>query len=255
MDAAPLWQSYLDDGDPTARDQLVEEHLHLVYETGRKVVASSSRDVELRELLGPGTLGLMNAIDSFDPSRGLPFQEVASRCIRESILDDMREEAHEEKDSEEGPVDRRHVGLLRDAILNLDHEERLVVSLYYFQDLKLGEIAILMGLTESRVSRIRDDALQQLRDRLKEDGITGSSDESGGPRPSMLPPSLRDGSWPSRPDRQAPAASGSWSPPVPRPPSTPPPPCTGPNGRQSLHEYAHRHRSEEYLPSSPSEDL
>jgi RNA polymerase sigma factor FliA len=227
MDAAALWQSYLDDGDPTARDQLVEEHLHLVYETGRKVIGSSSRDAKLEELLGVGTLGLMNAIDSFDPSGGLPFQAVASLCIREAILNDLRAqgdhyaavgrwvpevrplpyltylpEQEEElpdddcleadlaalpelqgeaqgEDLDEGPVDRRHVGILRDEILKLGHEERLVVSLYYFQGLKLREIALLMGLGESKVSSIREEALQQLRDRLKESGISGASEGAG----------------------------------------------------------------------------
>jgi RNA polymerase sigma factor for flagellar operon FliA len=42
-----------------------------------------------------------------------------------------------------------------------------VVSLYYFQGLKLHEIATVLGLTESRISQIRSKALQLLRTRLK----------------------------------------------------------------------------------------
>jgi RNA polymerase sigma factor for flagellar operon FliA len=57
--------------------------------------------------------------------------------------------------------------ILKDELLNLDHRDRLVVSLYYFQGLKLHEIATVMGLTESRISQIRSKALGQLRIRLK----------------------------------------------------------------------------------------
>ena len=54
-----------------------------------------------------------------------------------------------------------------DEIRKMDHRDRLVVSLYYFQGLKLHEIASVMGLTESRISQIRTKAIQQLRGQLK----------------------------------------------------------------------------------------
>ena len=59
------------------------------------------------------------------------------------------------------------VQILRGELMKLDNRDRLVVSLYYFQGLKLHEIATVMGLTESRISQIRSKALQQLRGRLK----------------------------------------------------------------------------------------
>jgi len=56
---------------------------------------------------------------------------------------------------------------LRDAILNLKEQERTVLSLYYFEELKLHEIADILQLTESRVSQIRSKALQKLRTELR----------------------------------------------------------------------------------------
>jgi RNA polymerase sigma factor for flagellar operon FliA len=53
--------------------------------------------------------------------------------------------------------------LLRDAILGLKHQERIVLTLYYFEELKLHEIATVLELTESRVSQIRSKALARLR--------------------------------------------------------------------------------------------
>jgi RNA polymerase sigma factor FliA len=56
---------------------------------------------------------------------------------------------------------------LRDAIMRLKEQERTVLSLYYFEELKLHEIAGILNLTESRVSQIRSKALQKLRTELK----------------------------------------------------------------------------------------
>jgi RNA polymerase sigma factor for flagellar operon FliA len=55
------------------------------------------------------------------------------------------------------------VGLIRDAIMNLKEQERLVLSLYYFEEMKLHQIAAILSLTESRVSQIRSKALGKLK--------------------------------------------------------------------------------------------
>jgi RNA polymerase sigma factor for flagellar operon FliA len=56
--------------------------------------------------------------------------------------------------------------MLREEILNLKEQERLVLSLYHFEELKLHEIASILGVTESRVSQIRSKAIANLRSRL-----------------------------------------------------------------------------------------
>jgi len=55
------------------------------------------------------------------------------------------------------------VSLLREALLGLKAQERTVLSLYYFEELKAREIAEVMGVSESRISQIRSKALSQLR--------------------------------------------------------------------------------------------
>ncbi|MEP6619464.1 MAG: FliA/WhiG family RNA polymerase sigma factor [bacterium] len=73
-------------------------------------------------------------------------------------------------EDEEGADDKlsreQEVVLLRDAILGLKDQERTVLSLYYFEELKLHEIATILSLTESRVSQIRSKALIRLREKL-----------------------------------------------------------------------------------------
>jgi RNA polymerase sigma factor for flagellar operon FliA len=63
-------------------------------------------------------------------------------------------------------VREEDVAMLRDALLGLKDQERTVLSLYYFEDLKAREIAEVMGVSESRISQIRSRALAQLRELL-----------------------------------------------------------------------------------------
>ena len=58
------------------------------------------------------------------------------------------------------------VARLREALMCLKEQERTVLSLYYFEELKAREIAEVLGVSESRVSQIRSKALGQLRDVL-----------------------------------------------------------------------------------------
>lgn len=58
------------------------------------------------------------------------------------------------------------LALLREALLGLKEQERTVLSLYYFEELKAREIAQVLGVSESRISQIRSRALGQLRNTL-----------------------------------------------------------------------------------------
>lgn len=249
-----LWQAYQDHGDAGARDELIAEHLRLVYHVAWQVMRSCPSDVEFDELLSAGTIGLMNAIENFDPSRGLAFSTLAAPRIRGAILDDLRkrdvvprsirrkqrkvtrareslthalnrnprpEETaselgielaeywkwaqdaeqvrqisldqprtaqetnpvaveeltadREREDPDETITQREEMQILRDEILKLKRQERLVLSLYYFEGLKLHEIASVLGVTESRVSQIRSKAIKELRRRLshlREDALS-----------------------------------------------------------------------------------
>jgi RNA polymerase sigma factor for flagellar operon FliA len=78
------------------------------------------------------------------------------------VLTDEDAEAPDERINRE-----QEVGYLREAIMGLKEQERVVLSLYYFEELKLHEIATILGLTESRVSQIRSKALSKLRTELR----------------------------------------------------------------------------------------
>jgi len=74
------------------------------------------------------------------------------------------------RSDEEGADDRlsreSEVAKLREAILRLNDQERTVLSLYYFEELKSADIAEVLDISESRVSQIRSKALGRLRSEL-----------------------------------------------------------------------------------------
>jgi RNA polymerase sigma factor FliA len=242
MDTPTRWQAFIETGDTVARDQLINEHLGLVHHVARQLSRSLSVDADFDELVSSGSIGLINALSSFDPSRGLAFSTFAAPRIRGAILDELRRQDHvprsvrrksrdlacarealmrtlnREPDDRElahhlgidmttywrwqsetesvvkvsldrpavegerrssAPVDflptdggqgideilnfEQEVDVLRESILELKEQERLVLTLYYYEELKLHEIASMMNLTESRVSQIRSKAISKLR--------------------------------------------------------------------------------------------
>ncbi len=94
MTETALWQAYQSDGDPTARDRLVEEHLPLVRYVARKHWKRIRGKLDLDDLVSAGTVGLINAVEGFDPDRGLAFSTFATPRIRGAILDHLRRWDH-----------------------------------------------------------------------------------------------------------------------------------------------------------------
>jgi RNA polymerase sigma factor for flagellar operon FliA len=77
------------------------------------------------------------------------------------VLDVLQTEPSEAVDEQLGREEE--IALLRKAILELRDQERTVLGLYYFEELKIHEIAQLLGVTDSRVSQVRSKALSRLR--------------------------------------------------------------------------------------------
>ena len=85
-------------------------------------------------------------------------------------MDDAND-AHEIADREADPLLEAESGALRlavsDAIGNLPERERLVMSMYYDDELNLKEIGAVLGISESRVCQLHGQALVRLRARLR----------------------------------------------------------------------------------------
>jgi RNA polymerase sigma factor for flagellar operon FliA len=84
-----LWSRYRANGEPAVRRELIERYIGLVHHHAREV-ARRTRELELDELISAGTVGLIQALEGFDPSRGLAFSTYAMPRIRGAMLDELR---------------------------------------------------------------------------------------------------------------------------------------------------------------------
>jgi len=72
---------------------------------------------------------------------------------------------------------------LSDAITNLPDRERLVMSLYYYEEMTMREIGLALGVVESRVSQVHASAVVHLRAALKDLAARGAFDRPAGRKP------------------------------------------------------------------------
>jgi RNA polymerase sigma factor FliA len=87
---ADLWAEYKATGDPELRNRLVVQHAPLVKYVVGRVRSGLPQNVDANDLVSEGVVGLIDAIDKFDPSRGLQFQTYAVARIRGAIIDSLR---------------------------------------------------------------------------------------------------------------------------------------------------------------------
>jgi RNA polymerase sigma factor for flagellar operon FliA len=73
-----------------AEDDAVTENLPLVRFIAARIAATIPASVELDDLIQTGTLGLIDAVRRYDPSKGIPFPAYARYRIRGAILDALR---------------------------------------------------------------------------------------------------------------------------------------------------------------------
>lgn len=161
MSDAELWQR-LAAGDEQCRERLMSAHLSLVYHVARSVYRRLGGAAELDELVSAGTLGLAEAIDRFDPSRGLAFSTYAVPRIHGAIVDELRRLDHVPSSV------RRRARALGVTQAGLAHD--------------LGrapmpkETAVRMGVDVETVTRWQSDAASTMMLRL-DDPIPGSGED------------------------------------------------------------------------------
>src|SRR5262249_53534072 len=87
------WQR-LRGGDRAARDELVAQYAPLVKYVIRRMALSLPPAMDYDDVLSAGTLGLLHAIDRFDPDQGVRFETYALPRIRGAIIDALRALSH-----------------------------------------------------------------------------------------------------------------------------------------------------------------
>ncbi|MCI5957118.1 MAG: RNA polymerase sporulation sigma factor SigK [Clostridiales bacterium] len=184
------------EGDENARQMLVERNMRLIVHIARKYkVPGCTFD----DLISIGSVGLIKAVRSYDMDTGTSLSTYAARCIENEILMSLRQSRKRQGDvsldeplgtDKDGntisfsdllgtPPDmvedevRRRVTLdkVRRALPLLPERERTVITLRY--GLKDGvmhpqhEIAALLGISRSYVSRVEKHAIELLRELIE----------------------------------------------------------------------------------------
>ncbi len=179
-------------GDKSARQKLIEHNLRLVAHIVKKYYAAQN---DQEDLISIGTIGLIKAIDTFDPGKGIRLSSYASRCIENEILMYFRSGKKSAQDvSLNEPIDTDKDGnaltildtmAVDDTILEsidvkmkseklyrylqsaLTSREREVVCRRYgllgYLPQPQREVAKRLGISRSYISRIEKKALEKLR--------------------------------------------------------------------------------------------
>ena len=242
-----LWREYRAKANPAIRDRLIVTYAPLVKYVAGRLGSGLPAHVDDEDLVSYGLLGLIGAIERYDPERDVKFETYAIARIRGAIIDELRaldwvprsvrsrardieraigeleaklgrvpsdEEiagklglTTEELDESLSEISRSSIAALdelwtisgsggdqvalidtiedtdapdpqgalsqvelreaiADSIARLPEREKLVVTLYYSEELTLREIGEVLGVTESRVSQLHTKAILRLKARL-----------------------------------------------------------------------------------------
>ena len=245
-DTQALWAAFRQTGDKAARDRLILTYAPLVKYVAGRLGAGLPAHVDESDLVSYGLIGLMGALERFDPAREIKFETFAIARIRGAIIDELRAldwvprsvrsrareieraigqleaQLHRAPSDEEiarkleiSPDDLEEsldeisrssivaldelwtvsntgdqvslIDTLEDpdsidpqrnltdaelrlaiaeAIAGLPEREKIVVTLYYYEELTLREIGEVLAVTESRVSQLHTKAILRLRGHL-----------------------------------------------------------------------------------------
>ena len=234
--------------DPAYRDQLITEYLPYVKRIVQRLAVHLPATVDIDDLMNVGVIGLIQAVDRYDPGRDNKFMTYAIFRIKGAVLSELRardflsrsnrrkirelesaylrvqqklgREADEKEVAKELGVDLEQIyrtkqmssisfisleelgvssreekekllsylvnndadalsmtklkelkAALAQAIEQLPEKERLVISLYYLEELTMKETGKVLGITESRVSQIHSQAIMHLRAKLRKQNL------------------------------------------------------------------------------------
>lgn len=85
-----LWREFRESGSKIAKDKLLVEYAHLVKYVANRLAVNLPPSVDRNDLISSGVLGLIKAVETFEPERGFKFETFAGHKIRGAILDELR---------------------------------------------------------------------------------------------------------------------------------------------------------------------
>ena len=238
-DVDQLWIVYKKDPTIQLRNRLIERYMPIVYSRAERLWSRLPEGIELDDLIQVGTCGLMEAISSFDPSRGIRFEAFCLTRIQGAMQDELRamdpapravrtkskklneafkrlEQEHGRKPTDqeladelgisgdelhqvyaethnlhvtsldrtlseqdgkdvreidlvadrrsEDPTERlAKIDLIRTFTKGLSKTERMIVIMYYYEELTMREIGAALDISESRVSQMHSAIVERMK--------------------------------------------------------------------------------------------
>ncbi len=244
-DLRTSWKQYRKRPSAALRNKLMERYFPVVRYNAERISTRLPDQVEMDDLLSAGMFGLKDAIDAFDPDRGVKFETFCTMRVRGAILDELRsmdwvprlvrtrsqryraaaasleselarrpseDEIAERMDvsreefekyrtdatatamlplttkpadfdaddddrvsevledrRSRNPVNEAHKRDVLEVISRgLTRAERLILVLYYYEELTMKEIGATLDLSESRVSQMHSSMLKRLKSQLQQ---------------------------------------------------------------------------------------
>ena len=240
----------IDKNGTSYRDQLITEYLPYVKRIVHRIAVHLPSTIDIDDLMNVGVIGLIQAVDRYDPSRDNKFMTYAVFRIKGAVLSELRSRdflsrsnrrkirdlenaclkleqklgrevddfevanelgldveqiyrtkqmssisfisfeelgfsSRDEKekllsyliDNDDNALTLTRLKELKDAVARaieqLPEKEKLVISLYYLEELTMKETGKVLDITESRVSQIHSQAIFRLRAKLKKEKLIG----------------------------------------------------------------------------------
>ncbi len=248
MAPAPTPAKQNDKNDASYRDQLITEYLPYVKRIVHRIAVHLPSTIDIDDLMNVGVIGLIQAVDRYDPKRDNKFMTYAVFRIKGAVLSELRSRdflsrsnrrkirdlentylkleqklgrevedmevaqelgisveqvyrtkqmsnisfisfeelgysSRDEKEklmsylvnNEDDALTLTRLKEIREAVARaieqLPEKERLVISLYYLEELTMKETGKVLNITESRVSQIHSQAVRRLRAKLRKEKL------------------------------------------------------------------------------------
>ncbi len=175
-----LWKQYKDNGELEARQQLIENYQPLVF---KEAVKYGLQEMVTLDLIQEGTVGLMEAVERFEPSHGVAFSLYAIHRIRGRMLNFLGENRQEilleegedekvflSKAVEDTAFDCADKSVLHaavdSAVSRLPGREQEVIRSVYLAEQTAQETASAMDVSTAYVYRLEKRGIRRLRGML-----------------------------------------------------------------------------------------
>ncbi len=180
-----LWRAYKEQGDKAARGQIIEAYQPLVFKQ-----ALPYRNLQnVMDVVQEGTVGLIEAVERYDPARGIAFSLFAIHRIRGRMLDFLQKEGASDSPCMEAVVDEggatykenlmdtsptvaeqaeshELAGRLHRAMERLPAKEKAVLENVYLASRDVASVAEDMEISPGHVYRLQKMGIRRIRGML-----------------------------------------------------------------------------------------